>query len=157
MVCRLIGNLIVAMFKSRRQLILENIAFRQQLIVQQRNIKRPQINNSDRLFWTWLSRIWSNWKSALIIVKPETIVHWHRKGFKYYWSRKSRKVGRPVIDWPLIKLIRKLQKENPLWSAQRIQGELVKLGFSVCDYTVAKYGYRFFFHSPFSAVQLLTG
>ena len=128
-----------AMFKSRRQLVLENMALRQQLAIQQRSIKCPKINNSDRLFWIWLSRIWNNWKSALIVVKPETVVHWHRKGFKYYWRWKSRRIGRPSINWKLIKLIRKLQNENPLWSAQRIQGELAKLGFSACDNTVAKY------------------
>lgn len=74
-----------------------------------------------------------------MVVKPETVVGWHRKGFKYYWRRKSRRTGRPMINWELIKLIRRFQKDNPLWSAQRIQGELVKLGFSVCDNTVAKY------------------
>jgi len=67
------------------------------------------------------------------------LISWHRKGFKLYWKRKSQRVGRPHIDWELIKLIRKLQKENPTWSAQRIQGELAKLGFTVCDNTVAKY------------------
>ena len=75
----------------------------------------------------------------MIVVKPETVIGWHRKGFKLYWKWKSRKAGRPNIDWELIKLIRKLQKENPKWSAQRIQGELQKLGFNVCDNTVAKY------------------
>lgn len=135
----IIGAFLATLFTSRRKLVLENMALRQQLVIQQRSIKRPQINNSDRLFWTWLSKIWDNWKSSLIIVKPETVVHWHRKGFKYYWHRKSRKPGRPVINWKLIKLIRRLQKENPVWSAQRIQGELAKLGFDACDNTVAKY------------------
>jgi hypothetical protein len=133
MLCRLIGNLFVALFKGRQGLILENLALRQQLAVQQRSIKRPKINNADRLFWMWLSRIWNNWKSALIVIKPETVTDWHRKGFKHYWRWKSRKVGRPAINWKLIKLIRKLQKENPLWSAQRIQGELGKLGFGLKD------------------------
>ena len=71
--------------------------------------------------------------------KPTHLPDEPKKGFKLYWKRKSRRVGRPNIDWPLIKLIRRMQKENPLWSAQRIQGELAKLGFSVCDNTVAKY------------------
>ncbi len=81
----------------------------------------------------------SNWKSALVVVKASTLIGWHRKGFKFYWKRKSRRVGRPNIDWELIKLIRKLQRENPTWTAQRIQGELVKLGLDVSDNTVAKY------------------
>jgi hypothetical protein len=75
----------------------------------------------------------------LIIVKPATIIGWHKKGFKLYWKWKSRRVGRPNINWELIKLIRRIQKENPTWSAQRIQGELGKLGFSVSDNNVAKY------------------
>jgi hypothetical protein len=119
--------------------MLENLALRQQLTIQQRSIKRPKLNNTDRLYWVWLSKVWNNWKSALFVVKPETVVGWHKKGFKYYWRYKSRRAGRPHIDWELIKLIRQLQKENPLWSAQRIQGELTKLGYSVCDNTVAKY------------------
>ncbi len=137
--CKLIAILFFALFKSRRQLALENVALRQQLIIQQRTIKKPKITNADRAFWIWLSNIWDNWKSALIVVKPETVIGWHRKGFKYYWRRKSKSVGRPKIDWDLIQLIRKLQKENPLWSPQRIQGELAKLGYCVCENTVAKY------------------
>ena len=97
------------------------------------------MKNSDRIILVWLSKIFSNWKSALIIVKPATVIGWHKKGFKLYWKLKSHKVGRPNINWHLIKLIRRMQKENPTWSAQRIQGELSKLGFSVCDNTVAKY------------------
>jgi len=118
---------------------MENLALRQQLAVQQRSIKRPKIKNTDRIFWVWLSRLWSDWRSSLIIVKPPTVIGWHKKGFKLYWKRKSRRVGRPNIDWELIKLIRKMQNENPTWSPQRIQGELTKIGFSVCDNTVAKY------------------
>lgn len=86
-----------------------------------------------------MSRLFGQWEKVLVIVKPETLIGWHRQGFKFYWRWKSRKTGRPNIDWKLIKLIRKLQRENPIWSAQRIQGELAKLGFTVCDNTVAKY------------------
>jgi transposase InsO family protein len=126
-------------FRSKQNIILENLALRHQLAVQKRGIKRPKITNIDRTFWVWLSRIWSDWKSALIVVKPKTVIGWHKKGFKLYWRRKSRRVGRPNIDWQLIKLIRRMQKEDPTWSAQRIQGELVKLGLDVSDNTVAKY------------------
>ena len=126
-------------FRSKKSIVLENLALRQQLAVQQRNIKRAKIKNTDRIFWVWLSRIWNNWKSSLIIIKPATVIRWHKKGFKLYWKWKSRRIGRPNTNWELIKLIRKLQKENQTWSAQRIQGELEKFGFSVCDNTVAKY------------------
>ena len=136
---KLFFELLRLIFRSKQDIVLENLALRQQLAVQQRSIKRPKIKNTDRIFWIWLSRIWSNWKSSLIIVKAPTVIGWHKRGFKFYWRWKSRRVGRPNIDWELIKLIRKLQKENILWSAQRIQGELKKLGFDVCDNTVAKY------------------
>lgn len=139
MLCRIILEFFRLLFRSNHDIMLENLALRQQLTIQQRSIKRPKLNNTDRLFWVWLSKVWNNWKSALFVVKPETVVGWHKKGFKYYWRYKSRRAGRPHIDWDLIKLIRQLQKENPLWSAQRIQGELTKLGYSVCDNTVAKY------------------
>ena len=136
---KLIFEFLRLIFRSKQGIVLENLALRQQLAVQQRNIKRPKIKNTDRIFWGWLSRIWSDWRSSLIIVKPPTVIGWHKKGFKLYWKRKSRRVGRPNIDWKLIKLIRKLQRENATWTAQRIQGELVKLGLDVSDNTVAKY------------------
>ena len=136
---KLIFKFLWLIFSSKQDIVIENIALRQQLAVQQRTVKRPKIKNRDRIFWVWLSNIWSDWKSALIIVKPPTVIGWHKKGFKLYWRRKSQRFGRPNIDWELIKLIRKLQKENPTWTAQRIQGELAKLGLDVCDNTVAKY------------------
>ena len=136
---KVIFELFGLIFRSKRDIVLENLVLHQQLAVQQRSIKRPKIKNTDRIFWVWLSRIWNDWRSSLIIVKPPTVIGWHKKGFKLYWKRKSRRVGRPNIDWELIKLIRKLQKENSTWTAQRIQGELVKLGLTVSDNTVAKY------------------
>ncbi len=136
---KLIFEFLRLIFRSKHDIVLENLALRQQLAVQQRSIKRPKIKDADRIFWVWLSRIWNDWRSSLIIVKPPTVIGWHKKGFKLYWRRKSRRVGRPNIDWQLIKLIRRMQKEDPTWSAQRIQGELVKLGLDVSDNTVAKY------------------
>jgi hypothetical protein len=122
-------------------LILENLALRQQLLVQQRTIKRPKLQNRDRLFWAWLSRVWPDWKSTLIIVKPETVVKWHRQRFKLYWRRKSQAgtVGRPKISQEIRDLIRQMSRENPTWGAPRIQSELKLLGFEVADSTVAKY------------------
>ena len=128
-----------SLLRTKKQLILENLMLRQQLNIYKRKNKRPKLENIDRVILVWISRVFSKWKSALVIVKASTLISWHRKGFKLYWKRISRRVGRPNIDWRLIKLIRRMQKENPTWSAQRIQGELKKLGFSVCDNTVAKY------------------
>ncbi len=127
------------LFKSNQGLIIENLLLKQQIIILKRRNKRPKLKNIDRIILVWISKLWNDWKSAIIIVKPKTVIGWHRKGFKLYWKWKSRRAGRPKIDWELIKLVRKLQKENPTWSAQRIQGELGKLGFSVCENTVAKY------------------
>lgn len=112
---------------------------RQQLNIYKRKHKKPKLENIDRIILVWISRVFSKWKSVLVVVKPATVIDWHKKGFKLYWKRKSRRVGRPNIDWELIKLVRRMQKENLTWSAQRIQGELAILGYSVCDNTVAKY------------------
>ena len=127
------------LFKHRKSLMLENLMLRQQLNIYKRKNKRPKLENIDRIILVWISRVFSKWKSALVVAKASTLIGWHRKGFKLYWKWKYRRVGRPNINWELIKLIRRMQKENPIWSAQRIQGELAKLGFSVCDNTVAKY------------------
>ena len=136
---KLIFEFFRLVFKSKQSLILENLMLIQQLNIYKRKNKKPKIENIDRIILVWISKIFSKWKSALVVAKVSTVISWHKKGFRLYWRRKSRRVGRPNIDWPLIKLIRKMQKENPIWSAQRIQGELAKLGFSVCDNTVAKY------------------
>jgi len=112
---------------------------RQQLNIYKRKNKRPKFENIDRIILVWISRVFSKWKSALVVANTSTLIGWRRKSFKLYWKRRSRRIGRPNIDWQLIKLIRKMQKENLTWSAQRIQGEVEKLGFSVCENTVAKY------------------
>ena len=126
-------------FKARQDLILENLLLRQQIIILKRKTKRSKLKNIDRIILVWISKLWNDWKSALFIVKPDTLIGWHKKIFKFYWRWKSRRIGRPAIDWELIKLIRKIQRGNPTWTPQRIQGELEKLGFNICDNTVAKY------------------
>jgi len=140
-ICKVLFLLFRSLFVSRNNLVLENLALRQQLTVQQRTIKRPKLKRKDRIFWAWLSRIWPQWKSALIVVKPETVIKWHRQGFKLYWRWKSRssKVGRPIISKEIRDLIRQMSQKNPTWGAPRIQSELALLGFEVADSTVAKY------------------
>ena len=98
----------------------------------------------DRLLWVWLSRIWSGWRPALAIVRPETVVAWHRMGFRLFWTWKVRhgQLGRPVISRELRDLIRKMCRENPCWGAPRIHGELLKLGIDIAESSVSKYMVR---------------
>jgi hypothetical protein len=104
---------------------------------------RPQLTATDRLFWGVLSRLWRNWRSSLLVVRPETVVRWHRQGFRYYWAWKSRRRrGRPTISSDLRELIRRMSHANPLWGAPRIHGELLKLGLTVAQATVSKYMVR---------------
>ena len=102
MISSLVPALISA-FKARRELALENVALRQQLAVLRRSVKRPRLSNVDRVFWVLLRRIWTDWESVLVIVKPETVIRWHRCGFRRYWTWKSRRrrLGRPGAPVPL--------------------------------------------------------
>jgi hypothetical protein len=126
--------------KSQRELALENLALRQQLAILLRDSKRPKLRKADRAFWVALLRLWTGWQSALILVKPETVIGWHRKGFKLYWTWKSRNQGgRPPKDVEIRSLIRRMARENPTWGAPRIHGELLKLGFDISEATVSRY------------------
>jgi len=127
-------------FLSRQETALEILALRQQVAVLKRKRPRPQLNPWDRLFWTTLRQVWSRWAEVLIIVKPETVVGWHRAGFRLFWRWRSRaRGGRPKITAELRALVRRLAEENPTWGAPKIHGELVKLGFVVSERTVARY------------------
>ena len=140
---RIVAVLAKALLRSRSSLVVENIALRQQLAVLHRMGKKPSLRKRDRLFWVWLSRLWRGWKSALVIVKPETVIRWHRQGFRWYWRRKSRgEPGRPKIDAELRQLIRRMSQDNPTWGAPRILSELQLLGYTVAESTVAKYVVR---------------
>jgi len=136
----LIWAFLRVIFGSRAALAAENLALRQQVIVLQRSVKRPKVSKSDRIFWSWLSRLWSGWRSALLIVQPATVVGWHRQGFKLYWRWKSRKKpGRPKIDPEVRNLTPRMSQENPTWGVPRILSELLLLGHNVAESTVAKY------------------
>jgi putative transposase len=130
-----------AAFKSRAALQLENLALRHQLGVLHRSVKRPKLTPMDRLLWAWLCEVWSDWRSALRIVKPDTVIAWHRKSFRLFWTWKVRhgKPGRPVVAKEVRELIRRICHENPLWGAPRIHGELLKLGIDVGETSVGKY------------------
>ena len=128
-------------FKTRRGLALENPALRQQLAVLQQAVKRPRLSQGDRWFWVLLRRIWAEWNQVLLIVKPETVVRWHRAGFRRYWTWKSRRrrPGRPGVAPEIFDLILRISTANPLWGAPRVHGELLKLGISIAQATVSKY------------------
>jgi putative transposase len=123
-------------FKSRRALALENIALRTQLALYQEKqakgiVPKPQCTPRFRMTWILLSRFFAEWKDALCVVKPETVMRWHKIGFKNFWRRKSRrKHGRPVVSTEVRRLIKKINAENPLWSPERIHDQLAELGFS---------------------------
>ena len=124
---------------SRHRLALEVAALRQQLVVYKRKRPRPLLCNIDRLFWVALRRWWTGWADALIIVKAETVVCWHRTGFRLFWRLRSQPFGRPKITDEIRKLIRRMKADNPSWGAPRIHGELLALGFEVSEPTVSRY------------------
>src|SRR5467141_967301 len=128
-------------FKSKNRLAAENAALRHQLIVVQRRVRgRIQITNGDRLFLVMLYRWFPSVLKTIAIIRPETLVRWHRAGFRRYWRWKSRSLGgRPQVDADLRALIRRMSADNPLWGAPRIHGELLKLGFEIAQSSVAKY------------------
>jgi hypothetical protein len=133
------GNVRRDMFKSRRRLEAENLFLRHQLTIALRQApSRLRLHGRDRALLVWIKRIWPNLLVLSQVVKPETILRWHRSGFKAFWRWKSRhRAGRPKIDRELRDLIRQMSKENPLWGAPRMHGELLKLGFDVAESTVS--------------------
>lgn len=125
--------------RTRRDLALENLALRQQLAILKRQSRRPRLTWTDRAFWVGMVRAWEGWREVLVVVEPETVIRWFRKGFGQYWARKSRGVGgRPGTGKELRALIRKMALANPLWGAPRIHGELRKLGIEVSQRTVSR-------------------
>src|SRR5215472_8422196 len=133
---------LVRLLRSRHSLLLENLTLRQQLVVFKRRHPRPKLDLSDKLFWLLVRRCWSDWKQALLVVTPETVVRWHRAGFRSYWSVISR-VRKPVGRRPASKEVRDLifqmAAENPSWGAPRIHGELLMLGFDVSERTISRW------------------
>ena len=127
--------------RSQATLHIELLALRHQLQVLERSSRsRVRLTRLDRLLWVWLSRWWPNWRTVLVIVKPETVIAWHRQGFRLFWRWKSRhRTGRPGVPADVRALIRTMSAANPLWGAPRIHGELLKLGIDVGQTSVAKY------------------
>src|SRR5437016_6506583 len=127
--------------RSRADLVIENLALRQQLAVLAHTGRRGRVTGADRLFWVTLRRLWTRWSDVLVFVKPETVIQWHRAGFRRYWTWLSRRqrTGRPSINSGLRELILRLAGENPTWGAPRIHGELRMLGLSISERTVSRY------------------
>jgi transposase InsO family protein len=138
----LLVTLAADLFRTRRDLLLENLALRHQLGTLKQRHTRPNLAASDRIFWVLLRRFWSRWSEALVIVQPETIVRWHRAGFELYWkwiSRKHAVVGRKPTSQKLRELIFRMVAENRTWGAPRIHGELRMLGIDISERTVLRW------------------
>jgi putative transposase len=128
---------------SRSDLVLENLALRQQLATYARAQKRPRLKPGDRAFWVALSRVWQGWRAPLALVKPATVIDWHRRGFRRYWRWRSRKPGRPRIPDEHIALIRRISSDQPGWGEDRIAEELaIKLGVYHSTSTIRRYMVR---------------
>jgi transposase InsO family protein len=165
-ILRALGMFVADLFKSRRRLEAENLFLRQQLSIALRHAPpRLRLRGSDLALLVWMTRLWPSLIEATRVVQPETILRWHRAGFKAFWRWKSRKrAGRPKIDRELRDLIRRMSKENPKWGASRIHGELLMLGFEVAQSTVSKYmvqggspsqGWKTFFRNHAQAIAAI--
>ena len=123
-----------------KELALENLALRQQLAVMKRKCPRPRLRRADRCFSVSLSRVWPNWRKPLLLVRPETVIGWHRRGFRLFWTWISRRKrpGRPGTNIEVRDLVRQMAEANPLWGAPRVHGELLKLGIEMSERTVSR-------------------
>jgi hypothetical protein len=132
---------VAASLRSRAALQIEILALRHQLNVLQRSVKRPRLSALDRWLWVRLSRNWPDWRAALKLLKPATVIAWHYKGFRLFWTWKCRhgRPGRLAVSQEIRQLIRRMSRENPLWGAPKIHGELLKLGFNISETSVSKY------------------
>jgi hypothetical protein len=142
---KLIFGVLVRSFHARRDLLMENLALRQQLAVLARRRPQPRFSNGDRFLWIMLRHFWPEWRKALILVQPETVVGWHRAGFTLYWkwiSCARECGGRRPTSKEIRELIFRMVAENPTWGAPRIHGELKMLGFEISERTVLRWMHR---------------
>ncbi len=140
-IIRTLWWILASLLKSRKQLEAENLALRHQVAVLRRSApERLWLRGSDRFLFVWLYRLWPSVLGSIVVVQPETVLRWHRGGFKAFWRLKSRGApGRPRVAKEIRDLIREVSLSNPLWGAPRIHGELLKVGIDVAQSTVAKY------------------
>ena len=138
----LIGVLRAAL-RGRQALVLENLLLRQQLAVALRARPRPRLRRRDRVFWVVARRLCADWRRHLVLVRPETVLRWHRQGWRlFWWWRSGRPTGRPRVPQEVRALIRRLSEENRLWGTERIRGELLKLGIAVSNGSIRRYRWR---------------
>jgi hypothetical protein len=139
-----VGHLVAGLFKSRRALVLENLALRQQLGVALRTNPHPRIRRRDRMLWVALSHLWAgSWRDHVVFVKPATVVGWHRNGWRLYWRWRSRsRGGRPRLSPEVRGLITEMWRANPLWGSEGIRGELEKLGIVASNRSIRRYRWR---------------
>jgi transposase InsO family protein len=138
----LLLSAVLSNFRDRASLQLELIALRHQIaVLERKRTTRPRLARIDRFFWVWLYRLWPGCLDIVVIVKPNTVIGWHRMGFRLFWTWKSRRRhrGRPQVPQEVRALIRRMSRENPLWGAPRVHGELLKLGIEISQATVSKY------------------
>jgi len=135
----LLGTLI-DLSRSKSQLVAENAFLQKPLIILRRQVKRPACTKTDRMLLVLLARMVQTWRQALFIVQPETLLHWHRQGFRLFWKYTSRAISsKPKIPVETVALIKEMARDNRLWGAERIRGVLLKLGIRVCKRTIQKY------------------
>jgi len=135
-----VGRALALGLRGHRELVLENLALRQQLMAMKRATRRPHLQARDRLFWIALRRVWSNWRTAVVLVRPETVVGWHRDWLRRRWTRRSthRPTGHPPVSREIGALVRDMATANPLWGAPRVHGERRTLGVDVSERTVSR-------------------
>jgi len=129
--------------RGRGALVVENLLLRQQLGVALRAHPHPRLRRRDRLFWVVVRHLWAGWRRHLVLVRPETVLRWHRRGWRlFWWWRSRRPTGRPRLPQEVRDLIRRLSAENRLWGSERIRGELLKLGISTSNGSIRRYRWR---------------
>jgi hypothetical protein len=134
---------LLASLRSRRDLAFENLVLRHQVQAALRTNPSPRLTNPDRVLWVWLRHAWPAWRDHLHIVKPATVLRWHCKGWRLYWTWKSRsRLGRPRLSVEVRDLITTMSRDNPLWGSERIRGELLKLGVAVSRRSIRRYRWR---------------
>ena len=135
-------GVLARLFRTRRALLCENLVIRQQLVVLKRRCPRPHLKLLDKVFWVAVRRLWPNWKQALVVVTPETVVRWHRTGLRLHWkliSKVRRPMGRRPTPQEVRELIFRRVRQNPTWGAPHVHGELLMLGFDLSEGTVSRW------------------